>query len=51
MMHSKPNHNQQGVQDRMILVVNFFLILIYIFFFFVAMSDLAHDMEAINDLG
>ena len=41
----------QGVQHRMVLVVNSFKLLILIFFcFVVAMSDLVHDVEAIFHL-
>ena len=42
---------QQGVQDRMVLVVNFFRFFENIFFcFVVAMFNLMHDVEAIFPL-
>ena len=41
----------QGVQLRMVLVVNFFRIFEIIFFcFVVAIFDLVHDVEAIHGL-
>ena len=41
----------QGVQRRMVLVVNFFVFLRLSFFcLIVAMCDLVHNVEAIHDL-
>ena len=46
------NYPLQGVQHRMVLVVNFFKFLKILFFFcfVVAMCDLLHDVEAIHGL-
>ena len=40
----------QGVQGRMVLVVNFFELLHFLFFYVVAIIDLVHNVEAIFPL-
>ena len=40
----------QGLQRRMVLVVNFFVILKIFFCFVIALSDLVYDVEDLHDL-